>query len=60
MTLTLNTVSGVLHRSPRCAGRDERWHVELYEPQGEQTVAVQQHAFAPLYRVDHRCRKCLR
>lgn len=26
MTLTLNTASGVLHRSRRCAGRDTRFH----------------------------------
>lgn len=58
MTLTLNTASGVLHRSPRCAGRDTRFHVTVLEPTAEEIIGYQWLVGA--VRVDHRCRKCLR
>lgn len=59
MTLTLNTTSGVLHRSARCAGQDTRWHVPIHEHNGEKVVAILQSVYGT-HEIRARCRKCNR
>lgn len=52
--LTLNTLSGVLHSSARCAGQDRRFHHAVVLVPGEQLVGFMYYRFTGL------CRKCLR
>lgn len=54
MILTLNTESGVLHRSKHCAGRDDRFHYVFYLEWPEELVG-----FIGL-RFERLCRKCYR
>lgn len=52
--LTLNTASGVLHSSARCAGQDRRFHHAVVLLPGEQLVGFMYYRFTGL------CRKCLK
>lgn len=52
--LTLNTVSGVLHLSPRCAGQDTRFHYVFSLAPGEELLGFLYYRFTGL------CQKCLK
>ena len=54
IALTLNTASGILHLSQRCAGRDTRFHYRFTAPEGEALLGFLYMPFKGL------CRKCLK
>jgi len=54
MELTLNTTSGVLHSSARCAGQDTRFHYHFTLADGEKLLGFM------YYRLTGLCQKCVR